>query len=152
AAAGPEGPVVLLSSSLHNDLQSVGVVQRRVMVAGALATVFPILLGYSLATLFARRIRRLEAAAERIAGGRFDEPVVDEAPDELGQLARAFERMRLQLASVDRARRDFIAHASHELRTPLFSVGGFLEVLASEELGAGTRRELLHETRASGWC
>ena len=144
---GPQGPVVLLSSSLHNDLQSVGVVQRRVIIAGALATVFAILLGYSLASLFARRIRRLETAAERIAGGRFDEPVVDDAPDELGQLARAFERMRLQLASLDRARRDFIANASHELRTPLFSVGGFLELLTSEELDADTRSEFLSETR-----
>jgi signal transduction histidine kinase len=146
-AVGNQGTIVLLSSSLHNDLQSVGVVQRRVFVAGALATVFAILLGYSLATLFARRIRRLEAAAERIAGGRFDEPVVDEAPDELGQLARAFERMRLQLASLDRARRDFIANASHELRTPLFSVGGFLELLTSEDLDAETRNEFLNETR-----
>src|SRR5207248_2288378 len=116
-AVSGQGPVVLLSSSLQHDLQSVGVVQRRVIVAGAMATVFAILIGYALATLFARRIRRLEGAAERIAGGHFDEPVVDEAPDELGQLARAFERMRQQLASLDRARRDFIANASHELRT-----------------------------------
>src|SRR6266576_69668 len=69
--------------------------------AGGFATAFAIVLGYALATLFARRIRRLETAAERIAGGRFDEAVVDAAPDELGQLARAFERMRLQLASLD---------------------------------------------------
>jgi signal transduction histidine kinase len=146
-ALSRQGPVVLLTSSLHNDLQSVGVVQRRVIIAGALATVFAILLGYALATLFARRIRRLESAAERIAGGRFDEPVVDDAPDELGQLARAFERMRLQLASLDRARRDFIANASHELRTPLFSLGGFLELLASEDLDQETRAEFLSETR-----
>jgi signal transduction histidine kinase len=55
--------------------------------------------------------------------------------------------MRLQLASLDRARRDFIASASHELRTPLFSLGGFLELLASEELDAETRSEFLAETR-----
>jgi signal transduction histidine kinase len=146
-SVGPGGPVVLLSSSLHNDLQSVGVVRRRVVVAGALATLFAIVLGYALATLFARRIKRLERAAERIADGRFDQPVVDPAPDELGQLARAFERMRLQLASLDRARRDFIANASHELRTPLFSLGGFLELLAGEELDAQTRAEFLTETR-----
>jgi signal transduction histidine kinase len=146
-SVGPQGPVVLLSSSLHNDLQSVGVVQRRVVIAGAVATVFAILLGYVLATLFARRIRRLERGAERIADGRFDEPVVDDAPDEVGQLARAFERMRLQLASLDRARRDFIANASHELRTPLFSLGGFLELLASEDLDPETRAEFLSETR-----
>jgi signal transduction histidine kinase len=146
-AISPKGPIVLLTSSLRNDLQSVSVVRRRVIIAGALATLFAILLGYTLASLFARRIRRLEAAAERIAGGHFDEPVVDPAPDELGQLARAFERMRLQLASLDRARNEFIANASHELRTPLFSLGGFLELLSSEELDAETRAEFLNETR-----
>src|SRR5262249_55345932 len=81
------------------------------------------------------------------AGGGSAGPVGDDAPDELGQLARAFERMRMQLASLDRARRDFIANASHELRTPLFSVGGFLELLTSEELDADTRSEFLNETR-----
>ena len=146
-AVSSHGPIVLLASSLRIDLQSVGVVRRRVIIAGALATLFAIVLGYGLASLFARRIRRLEAAAERIAGGRFDEPVVDPAPDELGQLARAFERMRLRLASLERARSEFIANASHELRTPLFSLGGFLELLSSEELDAETRAEFLNETR-----
>ena len=59
------------------------------------------------------------------------------APDELGQLARAFERMRLQLASLDRARGEFIANASHELRTPLFSLGGLPR--AARERGARRR-------------
>src|SRR5262249_5096935 len=84
------------------------------------------------------------------AGGGSAGPVGDDAPDELGQLARAFERMRMQLASLDRARRDFIANASHELRTPLFSVGGFLELLTSEELDPDTRSEFLSETREHG--
>ena len=139
--------VVLLTSSLHNDLESVSVVRNRVVIAGALATIFAILLGYTLATIFARRIRRLEAAAERIASGRFDENVVDPAPDELGQLARAFERMRLRLASLERARGEFIANASHELRTPLFSLGGFLELLSGEELDGETRAEFLAAMR-----
>ena len=52
--------VVLLRSSLHDQLQVVSVVRRRVFEAGALATVFAILLGYGGASLFARRIRRLE--------------------------------------------------------------------------------------------
>ena len=141
------GPVVLLSSSLHNDLQSVEVVRRRMLVAGGIAAAFAIGFGYALATLFARRIRRLEAAAERIAGGRFDETVVDPAPDELGQLARAFERMRLRLATLDRARAEFIANASHELRTPLFSLAGFLELLDDEEIDAATRAEFLGAMR-----
>ena len=63
-----------------------------------------------------------------------------------------FERMRLRLAQLDHARREFIANASHELRTPLFSLGGFLELLDDDELDEATRREFLAgcASRSSG--
>jgi signal transduction histidine kinase len=148
AAMSLRGPVMLVVTPLHNDLESVAVVRHRVILAASLATAFAIVLGYVLAGPFARRIRRLESAAERIADGRFDQPVVDTAPDELGQLARAFERMRHRLSSLDRARGEFIANASHELRTPLFSLAGFIELLtAEEEVDAETRGEFLSAMR-----
>jgi signal transduction histidine kinase len=139
----PQGPIFLLSSPLSDPLSSIDVVKRRLLVGGVIALLVAVLLGYAGASLHARRIRRLEQAAERIASGRFDEPVVDRGSDELGQLADAFERMRLRLENLDRARREFIANASHELRTPLFSLGGFLELMTDEELDEGTRREFL---------
>jgi len=141
------GSVVMLSASLHDQLQAVSVVRRRVLVAGALATAFAVLLGYAGARLFARRIRKLEEAAERIAAGDFDQPVVDAGSDELGQLARTFERMRLRLLNLDRARGEFIANASHELRTPLFSLGGFLELLDDPDLDDATREEFVAQMR-----
>ncbi len=148
AAMSLPGAVLLVATPLHNDLESVEVVRHRVIVASTIATAFAAVLGYLLATLFARRIRRLEVAAERIADGRFDEAVSDAAADELGQLARAFERMRLRLASLDRARAEFIANASHELRTPLFSLSGFLELMGTDEgIDAATREDFLDEMR-----
>jgi signal transduction histidine kinase len=74
-------------------------------------------------------------------------PVHDPAQDEVGQLAQAFDSMRVRLAHLDHARREFIANASHELRTPLFSLGGFLELLTDEELEDNVRREFLLEMR-----
>lgn len=139
--------VVMLSSPLHDQLQVVSVVRKRVLVAGAIATAFAVLLGYALAGMFARRIRRLEEAAEQIAAGNFDTPVVDHGTDEVGQLARTFERMRLRLANLDRARGEFIANASHELRTPLFSLGGFLELMDDPDLDEPTREEFLAQMR-----
>ena len=137
------GTVILFSSSLRDTLANVELVQRRVLLAGVPALLVAALLGYGLASVFARRIRRLERAADRIAGGRFDEPVVVSGRDELAQLARAFERMRGRLSQLERARREFIANASHELRTPIFSLGGFVELMANEELDDDTRREFL---------
>jgi two-component system, OmpR family, sensor kinase len=135
------GPVVLLRAPLHDTLRSIHLVRRRLVVAGLIALAASLLVGYVAASVFARRIRRLERAADRIASGDFSEPVVDPARDELGQLAAAFERMRQRLAQLEHARREFIANASHELRTPLFSLGGFLELMADEELDAHTQAE-----------
>jgi signal transduction histidine kinase len=135
--------VLLLSSSLHEALATVRVTRKRLLLAGVLAFVVALGVGYAGSWLFARRLRRLEAAAERIAAGQFDEPITDTGADEVGELARTFDRMRLQLARLDHARSEFIANASHELRTPVFSLGGFLELLRDEELDEETRREFL---------
>jgi signal transduction histidine kinase len=139
--------VVLLSAPLKDPLANVHTVQRRLVEAGVLALLLALGVGYGAAFLFARRIKRLEAAAERIAAGKFDEPVIDTSADELGQLARAFDRMRLRLAQLERARREFIGNASHELRTPLFSLRGFIELLTDEDLDESTRAEFLDTMR-----
>jgi signal transduction histidine kinase len=140
------GTYVLLVRS-PVELGSIRLVERRVLLAAGVALLIALLLGYVGARMFARRIRRLERAADRIAGGRFDEPVRDSGGGELGALADAFERMRVRLAQLDDARRAFVANASHELRTPLFSLAGFLELLDDEELDEPTRREFLSSMR-----
>jgi signal transduction histidine kinase len=144
-AAVPVGPdyVVLLRAPLADSLETVRLVRRRMLIAGLLALAVSLLAGYGAASIFAGRVRRLERAAERIAGGEFDEAVVDHHQDELGELATAFDRMRERLAKLDHARNEFIANASHELRTPLFSLAGFLELLDDEDLDDSTRREFL---------
>jgi len=139
--------VLLVSAPLHEALASVRFVRERLAIAGAIALATALALGYVGAWLFARRLRRLEAAAERIASGQFDVPIRDESPDEVGQLARTFDRMRERLSALDHARREFIANASHELRTPLFALGGFLELMSEEELADATRREFLQTMR-----
>ena len=139
--------VLLVSAPLHEALASVRFVRERLAIAGGIALAAALAFGYVGAWLFARRLRRLETAAERIAAGQFDVPIRDEATDEVGQLARTFDRMRERLSALDHARREFIANASHELRTPVFALGGFLELLSEEELDEGTRAEFLTTMR-----
>jgi signal transduction histidine kinase len=138
---------LVVRDSVQNQFGSVHLVQRRLLLAAGAALLIALLLGYGGARMFARRIRRLEVAANRIASGRFDEPVHDSGGGELRRLADAFERMRVRLAQLDGARREFVANASHELRTPLFSLGGFLELLDDEDLDEATRQEFLSSMR-----
>jgi len=147
AAAPVLGGTYVLLVRAPVELGSIRLVERRVLLAAGVALLIALLLGYVGARMFARRIRRLERAADRIAGGRFDEPVRDSGGGELGALADAFERMRVRLAQLDDARRAFVANASHELRTPLFSLAGFLELLDDEELDEPTRQEFLSSMR-----
>jgi signal transduction histidine kinase len=141
------GNVLLLSASIEDQLATVRVVKRRLLYATGVALLIAAILGSAAAAVHARRIRRLERAANRIAEGKFDQPVVDRGEDELGELAAAFDRMRVQLAQLDTARKEFVANASHELRTPLFSLGGFLELMADEDLDEETRAGFLATTR-----
>jgi signal transduction histidine kinase len=141
------GRFLLVSAPVDDTLETSSLVERRLLFAGLVALAVAALVGFALARIFARRIHRLERAADRIAGGRFDEPVVDRGADELGELAAAFDDMRKRLAALERARREFIANASHELRTPIFALGGHLELLADEDVDEKTRGEFLAEMR-----
>ncbi len=143
AVARDDGVVVLFSSPLSDTLATVHVIQRRLAYAALAALAIALALGSVAAALHARRIRRLERAAERISIGIFDEPVTDPGDDELGELARAFDRMRVRLGQLESVRRAFVATASHELRTPLFALGGFIELLEDEDLDDETRRQFL---------
>lgn len=85
-----------------------------------------VLLALALTRAFARRIvspvRALAEAAERLARGDLAARARVERDDELGQLARTFDRMAEALERLDEMKGDFVAHVSHELRTPLTSI------------------------------
>ncbi len=75
-------------------------------------------------------LREMTAAARRMARGDYSVRVTATSNDEVGDLARAFNRMAADLAGVDRQRRELVANVSHELRTPLTALCAVLENLA----------------------
>lgn len=75
-------------------------------------------------------LREMTAAARRMATGDHSVRVAATSRDEIGELARAFNRMAEELAGVDRQRRELVANVSHELRTPLTALCALLENLA----------------------
>ena len=86
-------------------LATVRLVEQRLLLATVFALLLALVLGLTAAGMLANRLLRLETAAERIAGGDFGAPIVDRGNDEIGELADAFDRMRVQLAQLDNARK-----------------------------------------------
>jgi signal transduction histidine kinase len=72
-------------------------------------------------------LREMVAAAQAMARGDYERHVTATSRDEVGELARAFNRMAAELAEVERMRRDLIANVSHELRTPISALQAVLE-------------------------
>jgi two-component system, OmpR family, sensor kinase len=142
---GEPSRVVLYSRSFADVADTVTFVRSRMLIGGAIALLLALVGGAVVAQTLARRVRRLEVAAEDVAAGHYVEPLRDDSEDELGQLTRAFNAMQEQLRRVDVARREFVATASHELRTPIFSLGGFVELLRDEDLDEAERRDFLDE-------
>jgi signal transduction histidine kinase len=85
---------------------------------------------------FARPLKRLMAAAERIGSGELDVTLPVESADEVGKLSETFNRMAADLRQLDESKTKFLALVSHELRTPLVAIRGYLQLARSGSLGS----------------
>jgi signal transduction histidine kinase len=141
---------------------NVGHLQRLLIALGLVLLAGSLLVGAIVIRDFTRSIAGLTRHAEIMAAGRLSEPVVlPPRRDELGTLARTFERMRAELERSHQAletrlterdellrlKEEFLANTSHELRTPLNVIFGYAEMLEDGE-PSGERRAVLDGIRS----
>ena len=98
-------------------------------VAAFVAAGLALLVAMVLARRLVRPVERIADAAHRLADGDLGIRVPEEGPQELRELAAAYNAMADRLAEQEAIRREFIVNASHELRTPLTNLQGYLEAL-----------------------
>ncbi len=110
----------------------------------ALALMLPVLGGgaWIISRSLARRLARLEASADQIAGGDLQHRIAmpQGAPrDELDQLGAAFNEMAHKVDALLQGQRTLLANVSHELRTPIARMKVLIEILQErvETLRAG---------------
>jgi two-component system sensor histidine kinase CpxA len=83
-----------------------------------------------------RYIRRLTAAAERIASGHFEVSLPSRGNDELGNLGSTIEAMAARLDHLITGQKRFLGDAAHELCAPLARIRTGLGILEMKLTGA----------------
>src|SRR6201994_4814623 len=124
-----------------------GAVKREIIVGGLIAAALALIIGIYYASVAATNVRRLQAAARKVADGNFETTIPVASVGQLAPLARTFNEMQRRLAELGSAPKQFIANASHELRTPIFSLGGFVELLEEEDPSPAEREEFVRTMR-----
>lgn len=93
------------------------------------ATFAAALAAYVLSTPIARDANRLSEAATRVGAGDLGARTGVTRSDELGDAARAFDRMVERLAAVEKERALMLSSISHDLRTPLAALRVSVEAI-----------------------
>jgi two-component system sensor histidine kinase ChiS len=106
------------------------------------ALILAILIGIFTAQRIVKPIWQLNDASKRFAKGQWEQRVLIERKDELGELSQSFNTMALQLKASftaievqNKVKDEFLANTSHELRTPLNGIIGLAESLIDGAAG-----------------
>jgi signal transduction histidine kinase len=101
----------------------------QLLAGGALAAGIALLLARLLALGMTRPLRQMARAVGKMAQGDYRQRVHTASRDEVGQLARSFNRMSADLEQLEHLRRELVANVSHELKTPISALRAHLENL-----------------------
>ena len=122
-------------------------------VAVAVTLSLALLAAWLAARWLGEPLRRVQAAARRIAGGELSVAVPESGSREMAELIHDVNRMAAALKHLEGARRSWIAQISHELRTPLSVLLGEIEAIqdgarmATPDVVANLRDEVLQLVR-----
>lgn len=130
---------------LFRDVTALFTVRQRnlrtsqLAVLGAIVCSTAVIVGISM--VLTAPIKKLSRTTRQMAGGQYSRRAKVHSQDELGDLARDFNRMAdaleeqiSQLEDAARRQREFTASFAHELKTPLTSVIGYADTLRSRAL------------------
>lgn len=141
----PGGGAVQVARSLDEAASLVSLLRSRLFINAGVLAAFAGLAGWALAQRTTRPLRSLTAAVDAVAETRdFTVPVDASGNDEVGRLARGFDRMLRALERSRSQQHRLVQDAAHELRTPLTSIKANIDWLAmADDIDAETRRTVL---------
>ena len=126
---GAPQAIIMVSSPVDDTLVNI----RRISQTFLLVTVLVVAMAVIIMTFFVRRqsnpLRDMAKAAKAFGHGDFNARVTTSGhnPQEVEELALAFNNMATSLEKSENQRKEFVANVSHELKTPMTTISGYVD-------------------------
>jgi len=148
-----DGPLIWVDVPAHGKIFRIGFDRKRLGTNPPVVLIMAIgggvFLTWLVSLLEVRRVRRplarLVAAVKEVGRGKTPPVIPEDGAEEIASLARAFNRMSVDMQELAENRTVIIAGISHDLRTPLTRLELAIEMLGEDsdpELVTGIRRDL----------
>ena len=118
---------------VSTPIRSTQVVLKRLSDIYVFISVLVVLAAVLIMTVYARKtstpLRSMARAANAFGHGNLTARVTvpESSPEEIRELALAFNNMAVSLEKAEYQRKEFVANVSHELKTPMTTIGGYVD-------------------------
>ncbi len=86
-------------------------------------------------TLISHPIRQVERSIRKLGAGNFEQPIQVSGPQDLQQLGKRLDWLRLRLRELESQKTRFLQHMSHELKTPLTAIRESVDLISDQIVG-----------------
>jgi signal transduction histidine kinase len=129
-------------AALEKDLgEQMDKLTRLELEAGGAALFVGMLVSLLLGRQMAKPLGKISEGTHQVRAGKLDSLVEVSRKDEIGDLARDFNSMVLQLKELDEMKRDFVAGVTHDLGTPLQAIRSAINYLQAGDAGPLTEKQ-----------
>lgn len=124
---------VLVSYDMSGVWNDILLFAFRVVLISIAVILLVLIITYYLSRKFVKPIKKMTAASLEILHGRTGVTVEVIEKDEIGTLARTFNKMSSELGRIEEGRKRFVSSVSHEFKTPLTSIKALIEPFMGED-------------------
>ena len=137
--------IVIMSTPMEQVTQILQKISDTYLFVSVLAVLLAVLIISIVARSNSKPLKDMANAANAFGHGNLDARVqVDpKSPDEIQDLALAFNNMASSLQQSEYQRQEFVANVSHELKTPMTTISGFVDGMLDGTIPAERQRHYM---------